>query len=400
MSAIRRPDRGAEWWVDFRWRGQRVRRRAPLQTKRGAAAFELQLRNEFSEDEAHGVDPFAGPPPTFAEFADRWMQDYAIPRNRPTTIKEKRKFLRLHLLPVFGRLRLDQISDQRVEQFAARMTEQGLSPKTVNNALSVFRTCLATARRWRLVRAIPEIPWLRVPETAFRVLTTEEESALVNACDIGFWQTLVVFILHTGVRFSEAAALTWEDLLLDRPQPVIRICKGGAEGKPGPTKTGSHREVPLDPVVLQLLERLPRWNERIFPTPGGKQMHPSSKSKYLYRFCDRAGIKRHGWHVLRHTYATRLASTVVPVPVVQKLLGHTTLKMTMRYVHVDPKTMAATASVVVAVMAAPSEFGRPVVPRLRPPGELPARSKRPAKRVSALPSRKPTPEGRPSAWSG
>src|SRR5262249_44933712 len=69
MPVARRKDRANEWWVTIHWRGRRVRRLSPVQTKRGAVEFERQLRTEYLKDEAHGVDPLAGPPPTLDEFA-------------------------------------------------------------------------------------------------------------------------------------------------------------------------------------------------------------------------------------------------------------------------------------------------------------------------------------------
>lgn len=354
MPPIRRPDRGNEYWVYFRFRGRRVRRRSPIQTRKGAEEFERQLLREFGDDMAVGRDPFAGPPPTLAEFAPRWMRDAIEPKKRPGTTAGYREALENHLLPSLGTLRLDHITTAEVDRLSARLVGRQLRPKTVNNVLSVLHSTLVMAQRWKVIRLVPEFEWLDVPDPEWRFLTTDEERALVDACPRGFWQTLVVFYLHTGARFSEGAALLWTDLAAERPAPIVRIMKGGGRGRPGPTKTKSHREIPLDPVVLQMLRALPRTSERVFPTPSDDMMDPASKLQYLHKFCREAGIEPCGWHVLRHTFGTRLGAAGVPIRTIQRLMGHSTLKTTERYVHVDPQSMSAATSVVAREMATPS----------------------------------------------
>ena len=66
----------------------------------------------------------------------------------------------------------------------------------------------------------------------------------------------------------------------------------------------------------------------------------SSYDTHLYKLCDEAGIKRFCMHALRHTYATRAIESGMQPKTLQKLLGHSSLKMTMdRYVHVTDDSM-------------------------------------------------------------
>jgi len=367
-----------------------------VQTKRGAEQYDRQLRQEFAEDETHGRNPFAGPPPTFGEFAERWMREYVTPNNRSSVQRSKHFALGRHLLPRFGRCRLDEITTAAIDRFIADEVQHGLRPKTVNNILSVLHTSLATAADWGLLRGVPRHRWLRVGDTRFRALSEAEELALLAHVPLGFWRAFVVFLLHTGARFSEAAAAEWSDLQVDQDTPVIRICRGGANGIPGATKTGSHRTLPLTAELLSEIARLGRTHERIFPKPDGGMMNPASKMKYLHRFCRLAGLDPFGWHTLRHTFASRLAAAGTPVHVLQRLLGHTTLKMTMRYVHVDPATLIATAATIRHALPIPDPNGTPVV--TRPPPRLPMEAISPVDFRST--QQKTDPLGSASVWSG
>lgn len=339
MAAIRRRDRDGEWWVDFRYRHRRVRRRSPEQSRRGAEAFERVLRREFIEDEDSGRNPFAGPPPLLEDFADRWFREYVESTNRPSSRNSKRMAFQTHILPAFGRLRLDEITPARIDAFSAEKTRAGLRPKTVNNLLSILRCTLTTATEWGELRAVPKVRRLKVPTPPYRYLTTTEATSLLAAAPEGFWRTLILFLLHTGCRFGEAAALEWDDLELEGPAPVAHIRRAVWRSIVGPTKTGRVRDVPLTPELARALAAYRHDGARVFQLRDGRYPSPESSHKYLARFCGHAGIRPIGWHALRHTYATELTARGAPLRAVQELLGHTSILMTARYAHVAPTTL-------------------------------------------------------------
>ena len=339
MPALARTDRGGEWWVDFRYRGRRVRRRSPVQTRRGAEQFERTLRAEFGDDEAVGRDPFTGPPPTLAEFVPRWTRDYVIPNNRPSTVREKRYSLSGHILPALGAHRLDRITTVEIDAFSSAKLRSGLGPKYVKNLLSVLRCCLTTATDWGLLTSVPKVRWPKVPQPEFRFLSPEESIRVCAEMPTPFWQAFVALLVTTGLRFGEAAALGWEDVVLDGPFPHARIRRAVERNVLGETKTGRGRVVPLPPSTVQHLRLLPTDSEFIFRRAEGPFMRPEDTSYVLHRACERAGVHRIGWHGLRHTFATTLVARGVPLRIVQELLGHTTIQMTCRYAHAAPSTL-------------------------------------------------------------
>lgn len=341
MSAIRRPDRGNEWWVDFRLDGKRIRKRSPIQTKPGATEFErdliIELRSAVTASAPAGAPPVRDPLPTFGEFADRYLTVHVAAQLRPSSQRSVRSKLRAHALPFFAEKRLDDIGPLDLASFTASQVALGLKPKTVNNHLSMVRSVLATAHEWGMLTSIPRVRWVRVPEPATQFLSNEEVARLLTAASAEFWRPFITFLVHTGARFGEAAALRWEDLEIEAASPVVHIRRGVASGFVGSTKTGKHREVPLIPSVLRELRAFRHDRPFVFCRPAdGKFFDPASTRKHLHAICDRAGVRRISWHVLRHTFATELTRRGAPLPAVQKLLGHSTIKMTERYIHVVP----------------------------------------------------------------
>jgi hypothetical protein len=83
--------------------------------------------------------------PTLEQFQERFL-DHARTNNKVSTAKTKADILRKHLVPAFGRLKLDQIDTARLETFKAEKMNEGLSKKSVDNLLTVLRKLLALAQ--------------------------------------------------------------------------------------------------------------------------------------------------------------------------------------------------------------------------------------------------------------
>ncbi len=339
MSVLRRTDRRNEWWVDFRYRRKRIRKRSPVQTKRGAEQYERQLRKEFAEDETHGRDPFSAPPPRYRDYVESWMHDYVEPRNRLSGRIEKQSYLKHHIVPAFGELRLNEITTLGVNEFVNGMLNRGLAPKTINNILTTLRCSLRFAVEWGLLDRLPMIRQLAVSEKPFRYLDSDQVCKLIDAARPGFWRSFITLLAFTGLRFGEAAGLHWEDVVLDSNQPQMTIWRAAVRGVIAQTKTGRLRVIPLVEKVVEALDMLPHTNELVFPRTNGNPMRPEITLDVLHRTCDRAGVPRIGWHGLRHSFASTMCQRGVPIRDVQELLGHTTIMMTSRYTHTSPKNL-------------------------------------------------------------
>jgi integrase len=103
-----------------------------------------------------------------------------------------------------------------------------------------------------------------------------------------------------------------------------------------PSARGKSREIPLNDKVLTALKRHRHLRgELVFCDEGGRML-PKVCKWPMWSACKKAGLRRIGWHVLRHTFASHLVMRGAPLKAVQELLGHSTIEMTMRYAHLSP----------------------------------------------------------------
>lgn len=276
--------------------------------------------------------------PTFESFADQFLA-LARAKNKPSEVESKEMILRVHLKPAFGRKRLDAIGYANIQDYAAMKVKgpgnpEGLSPKSVNNHLTVLRRLLAVARKRGLIEVVPEIEWLKAPKPEFDFLDFEEAERLAKVAD-GEWAAMIFVGLRTGLRQGELLALRWEDVDLTKGLLMVRrsVCRGFITTP----KSGKGREVPLGDEVLAVLKKHRHLRgELVFCAMDGSMFVKGECKHPLWRACKRAGLRRIGWHVLRHTFASHLVMRGVPLKVVQELLGHATVEMTMRYAHLSP----------------------------------------------------------------
>ncbi|MCK9578945.1 MAG: site-specific integrase [Methanoregula sp.] len=326
------------WYIDFRTHRKRYRKKSPDNTKAGAEAFEALVRRRL----ANGEDPFGveeddEPVMTFADFAVKFVETYAKNNNKPSEIRQKQLIMKASLIPFFGWYELDKINPMLVEDFKAKRKQDGLAAKTINNHLAVLRKCLNIAQEWTGLEKIPKIKPLKVPPYKFDFLSEEESERLVNSFEDELWCDLIFTALKTGLRFGELIALDWEDVNLEsRTLCVRRSLVNGFMESP---KNNKARYVPMTYGLCDVLSRRKKKKGFVFCDYNGEPLRHERARRVLHRQCKAIGLRKVGWHMLRHTFASHLACKGVSLKTIQELLGHSDMKMTMRYAHLMPATL-------------------------------------------------------------
>jgi integrase len=257
--------------------------------------------------------------------------------NESSSLDSKKQILRTHIKPILGETPLDLISYAAIEDFKHAMLAKGLKAKTVNNILTVLRRLLVVAKKRGEIVSVPEIEWLPVPANEFDFFTFDEAPRLRDAAaGDGEWRAMIMLGLLAGLRQSELLGLHWDDLDLVAGRIVVRRAR--VRGKMKGPKNGKPREIPMsDALRVALKGHRHLRGDFVFCDLDGQPLTKGACKHPLWRACKRAGLRRIGWHVLRHTFASHLAMRGVPLKVIQELMGHSTIQITMRYAHLAPK---------------------------------------------------------------
>lgn len=312
---------------------RRIRKKSPVQTKRGANQYEQQLVKQVLASYASGK---SAPAPRFEAFARDYLRTYVAANNRVSTARSVEIMCRLHLLKAFGPLPLDAITAEKIELYKAQKLAL-LSAQTVRNHLSTLRTILRIAVEWGKLDKAPKFRMPEVPAAAFDFFSEDEVRRLVAAANPRDY-ALILVAVRTGLRCGELRGLQWGDVQERAGNLVVR--HNLVLGRMQAPKGKRERTIPLGPAVLAALKALPRKGPFVFQLEG-KPRTRMLIDWSIYSACRKAGLRRVGPHVLRHTFASHLVAKGVPLKVVQELLGHSSITTTERYAHLAPGATAA-----------------------------------------------------------
>lgn len=330
MSVIKR---GSKYWIYFRHNHERYRKSSPENTYAGAKAYEALIRQKI----ARGEDVYSSikkPEKTqsFLEFSSKWLELYVKTNNKYSEAQNKESILKVHLQPFFGIKPLDKINGLDIENFKAEKIAMGLANKTINNFLIVFSRCLKIAQEWGVIQDIPRIKLLKVQAQKFDFLSLEECQILLGSAK-GLIRDMIFVALRTGLRFGELIALEWSDIDFNGRQITVR--QSFSRGKLGSTKSNKIRYVPMLEEVYQILQARSKKDTFVFSQDNGSPCNPMLCLRYLHKSCRESGLRKIGWHTFRHTFASHLTQIGVSVNVVKELLGHSDIRTTMRYSHLN-----------------------------------------------------------------
>jgi integrase len=302
---------------------------------------------------------------TFGEFAQGWWEWESCPylkrrmARRPITrryAEKAKRNMNNHILPYFGKMRLDRISDEDIENWLLGFSEREKKIKnsSANSFFDVLKTMLNEAVRRRLIAGNPAklVEELRDDQDEIKILTPGETKKLFPPVWQRVWRNYTAFSVNrlaaaTGMRIGELMGLKTEYVFDD----YIHVCAQYTEdGEYTDTKTHDARDIPITPLIRGWLEKLLRKNSGgyVFSEDEGKTpVKREDVYEDFYAALERIGIcgeerkarriSLHGW---RHFFNTSMRMADVAQSKVNLVAGHKSQRMNDRYTHFDTKEFA------------------------------------------------------------
>ena len=289
----------------------------------------------------------------YEEWLKIWLGNYVKPNVKERTYLRYVQLIRSHIVAKIGDTEVNELTPIVLQSLVTdllnsgnRKTGKGLSVSVVNTTISLIQNSLKTAHLVGIASeyAANKIKRPKLQGKKIECFTWVEQKKIVNYVRISGCDKLfgIVLCLYTGLRIGELLALKWSDIdFFKGLLYVSKTCHDGNDGKnhiriiDSPKTVNSRRVIPLPKPILITLKSLRRRSmcEYIVADRDNPVFLRSYQKTFEYMLI-KLNIPHRGFHLLRHTFATRAIECGIDVKTLAELLGHKNATITLnRYAH-------------------------------------------------------------------
>ncbi len=279
---------------------------------------------------------------SFADFVERqYLPHCKINKKEHSYIQEK-QLLTNWINPVIGNKSLQAITVLDIESIKNKMLSIGRSPRTVEYTLAIVRQVFNAAIDWNNFKGENPVKKINIPKEdnrRVRFLSKDEVILLLSECKkkSGKMYEVVLLSVSTGLRAGEIANLKWQDIDLENKMIAVKD-----------TKNNMNRIAYMTEKIYAIFKdkKACSPDDYIFTDMTGKKPKNIARTISFRKITKQLGFNdgitdrrnKVVFHTLRHTFASWLAISGVPIYTIKELMGHKTIAMTERYAHLIPDT--------------------------------------------------------------
>lgn len=325
MGLFEKEKGSGDWWIRYADQYGRIHREKVGKKSLARKAYEKR-KSDIREGKFFAENLRQRHDMLFKDMATIYLEEHSKVNKRSY---ETDCYIMTRLIQTFGDKALSEITPQDVERFKGQLA-QSVSLATVNRHLALLGGVFSKGVAWGKTKNNPvkEIKKFKENNQRIRYLTDEEEAVLRSEFPEEHWAKVEI-ATNTGLRRANEFNLRWPDINFNTRTITIRQ-----------SKSGDTLHVRMNDRVMEILRGLPSRlkSEWVFPSETGET--PLDANNFINRVFNpalkRAKITDFRWHDLRHTFASRLTMAGVDLRTLQELMGHKTIKMTLRYSHLSP----------------------------------------------------------------
>lgn len=269
------------------------------------------------------------------DLINKWYETKQA-NNEASTKARNKGIIDNYIIPELGNIPVKALKPYHIDKLINKQKEKGLTD-TIRKTAQIIHACLEFGVNndyiYKNTADKVSVPKFHSKE---KVVLTRDERLIVEKSKSKY-RNLFVFIMYTGLRKGEVAALKWEDIDFDKGVIAVdeAISYVKNKGTIKNTKSGKVRYVPILTKTKEILEEQPRMSEFVFYKQDHTHLSDSAFDWYLSTILSDTGLN-FTLHQLRHTFCTILYYSGISLKEAQRIMGHASVETTLRiYTHLD-----------------------------------------------------------------